>query len=139
MKYFMSPHWRVCLPARQIYQSQCLHTGKESQRVCLVPSQESFAKMHRSKVRWGTMLMRKTIPQKLVFKGAFILGLKLTKHQLSGKEPSCWSRSRNQVLEPRERAGSTPARVIGKYWPKGYPPYKQGDWLGLPLHHVSRA
>ena len=33
-------------------------------------------------------------------------------------------------------AGSTPARFIGKYWPKGYPPYHQGDWLGLPLQRV---
>ena len=48
--------------------------------------------------------MCKTIPHQLVFKGAFILGLKLTKHQPSGKEPSRRSRSRNQALELRKQA-----------------------------------
>ena len=34
------------------------------------------------------------------------------------------------------KAGSTPAIFISKKYPQGTQPYKQGDWLGLPLQRT---
>ena len=56
----------------------------------------------KDEVGMYSLIIGESIPHQLCFKGLFILGGKTyIHHKPSGREPSRWSRSRDQVPKPR--------------------------------------